>query len=423
VVLGQFEIELTGSSQSQVQETVSIAEAARLLGVSWSRVYALLQRGQLESVVVAGTTRVTAASVVARQRREAPTGAPLAPSSAWAVLALAAGDPAMLTHVAGRLSAADRSRARRRLLADGLITLVPRLGRRGVVRRFAGRAEVVADLIHDPDVALGGVSAAIAHGWSMPAVEASSAFRTVDVYLGELRLAEVVGRYELEPDEAGTIVLRAVREPWPFPPQLRLAPAAVVALDLAESSVPALAEVARVRLAKLAETVEPSWHRRHSPKPPLRSPLAGARNGEAPVRTAATRRPTLAGSGGEVWDDRAAADIKHLVALLFVAASSLTRAELSRQLGIGQTRLARACELARPMLGRLGLMLIESGEELSLATCGECSAVVEKFLETSREEAVSPAALQVLAIVAYEQPVTRADITRIRAVDSNGVVA
>jgi segregation and condensation protein B len=36
---------------------------------------------------------------------------------------------------------------------------------------------------------------------------------------------------------------------------------------------------------------------------------------------------------------------------------------------------------------------------------------------------LSAAALQVLAVVAYEQPVTRADISRIRGVDSDGVVA
>jgi chromosome segregation and condensation protein ScpB len=38
-------------------------------------------------------------------------------------------------------------------------------------------------------------------------------------------------------------------------------------------------------------------------------------------------------------------------------------------------------------------------------------------------EPLSAAALQVLAIIAYEQPVTRADISRIRSVDSDGVVA
>jgi segregation and condensation protein B len=57
-------------------------------------------------------------------------------------------------------------------------------------------------------------------------------------------------------------------------------------------------------------------------------------------------------------------------------------------------------------------MLIEHGAELSLATGGECVAVSERYLDAAQAEPLSPAALQVLAIVAYEQPVTRADISR-----------
>ena len=37
-------------------------------------------------------------------------------------------------------------------------------------------------------------------------------------------------------------------------------------------------------------------------------------------------------------------------------------------------------------------------------------------------DTLSPAALQMLAIVAYERPVTRADISRIRSVDGDGIV-
>jgi hypothetical protein len=59
-----------------------------------------------------------------------------------------------------------------------------------------------------------------------------------DGYLSELALADVVERYDLEPDDAGKVVLRTVREPWPFPAQLRVAPAVVVALDVAESHIP-----------------------------------------------------------------------------------------------------------------------------------------------------------------------------------------
>jgi len=69
------------------------------------------------------------------------------------------------------------------------------------------------------------------------------------------------------------------------------------------------------------------------------------------------------------------------------------------------------------------LLLIEDKEELSLGTGGECSSIIERFLEVPSPEPLSPAALQVLAIVAYEQPVTRADISRTRGVHSDGVVA
>jgi segregation and condensation protein B len=51
-----------------------------------------------------------------------------------------------------------------------------------------------------------------------------------------------------------------------------------------------------------------------------------------------------------------------------------------------------------------------------------CSATVERYLGKGPPEALSGAALKVLAIVAYEQPVTRADIRSIRGVDSDAVV-
>jgi segregation and condensation protein B len=51
-----------------------------------------------------------------------------------------------------------------------------------------------------------------------------------------------------------------------------------------------------------------------------------------------------------------------------------------------------------------------------------CTVVVERFPAVPRPDPLSPAALQVLTIVAYEQPVTRADIARIRGADSDGVV-
>jgi len=43
-------------------------------------------------------------------------------------------------------------------------------------------------------------------------------------------------------------VLKAMPDPWPFPPHLRVVPEIVAALDLAEAMAPSLAELGRVRL-------------------------------------------------------------------------------------------------------------------------------------------------------------------------------
>jgi hypothetical protein len=56
-----------------------------------------------------------------------PSGEPLSPLSAWAILALASHDAVFRLHLAGRLSDRDRSRARGRLGDPGLQQLVPRL--------------------------------------------------------------------------------------------------------------------------------------------------------------------------------------------------------------------------------------------------------------------------------------------------------
>lgn len=55
----------------------------------------------------------------------------------------------------------------------------------------------------------------------------------------------------------------------------------------------------------------------------------------------------------------------------------------------------------------------------SRPTYGE---LIRRTLELGRNAPLSPAALEVLAIVAYNQPVTRAFVEQVRGVDSSGVV-
>ena len=70
-----------------------------------------------------------------------------------------------------------------------------------------------------------------------------------------------------------------------------------------------------------------------------------------------------------------------------------------------------------------GIELLRLGESYQLCTKAEYTDAVKNVLEKRRDASLSPAALEVLAIVAYNQPVTRAFLEQARGVDSSGVVS
>jgi segregation and condensation protein B len=392
---------------------LSPSEAARRLGVSRSRIYALVEQGTLDALGATGELgglRISLGSVERRQQSAAPVGQALSPSSAWAVLALASGDAAFRDHVAARLSDPDRSRARTRLLERTFDELLPRLRARASLRRFSVGAETLVDVLGDPLLVLAGASAARVLSWKLP-----DGSWPVDAYIREPALVDVMERYELDPDPTGDLLLRSVPEPWPFPAQMRVEPELVAAVDLADGPALDLVELGRARLVELTDGLDPSWHRRSRRRLPVR-PL---------ISTAPAPRPRprlqVVAARDDVWDDRAERDARGLVALLFVAGGTLRRAEMAEALHCSQARLGRACDFLRASPPH-GLVLLEHADQLQLVTAPEVGKLVEAFLHVDPPEALSQAALEVLAIVAYEQPVSRADIAHIRGTDSAGVI-
>jgi segregation and condensation protein B len=69
-----------------------------------------------------------------------------------------------------------------------------------------------------------------------------------------------------------------------------------------------------------------------------------------------------------------------------------------------------------------GFVLREAGGGWRFYTDPGAAAYVERFLLRGRSGRVSQAALETLAIVAYEQPVTRARVSEIRGVDADGAM-
>jgi segregation and condensation protein B len=69
-----------------------------------------------------------------------------------------------------------------------------------------------------------------------------------------------------------------------------------------------------------------------------------------------------------------------------------------------------------------GFVLREVGGGWRLYTDPGAAAYVERFVLHGRSGRLSQAALETLAIVAYKQPVTRAQISEVRGVDADGAV-
>jgi segregation and condensation protein B len=119
-------------------------------------------------------------------------------------------------------------------------------------------------------------------------------------------------------------------------------------------------------------------------------------------------------------DTRAAA--AHVVGVLWAAASQrLTSRELRGAIGLFREKLETAYEylLANPPLG---LAVQRHAEEFSLVTAPEVAASIERHLGNPRPVALSRAALEVLAIVAYRQPIARAGIELIHGSASDSAL-
>ncbi len=62
------------------------------------------------------------------------------------------------------------------------------------------------------------------------------------------------------------------------------------------------------------------------------------------------------------------------------------------------------------------------GDSFQMMTRPELARYIKSAMETRRQAPLTQAALEVLAIVAYNQPITRAFVDQVRGVDSSGVV-
>src|SRR5262245_1508581 len=114
-------------------------------------------------------------------------------------------------------------------------------------------------------------------------------------------------------------------------------------------------------------------------------------------------------AGAAPGDELTAGDLAALVEpLLLVAPAPPTVEDLAEGIGIPPARIEEALAAIGDQSDR-GWIVQRHGAHLHLATAPRFAPYVRSFLGLEREGKLSAAALETLAIVAYQQPVTRAE--------------
>lgn len=114
-----------------------------------------------------------------------------------------------------------------------------------------------------------------------------------------------------------------------------------------------------------------------------------------------------------------------LEAILFAVGEPIEISRLSQSLEVDEETLASVLENLSASLEERnsGLCLLRLDDKYQLCTKSDFASEIRKILEIKKNAPLSNAAFEVLAIIAYNQPVTKSFVEQIRGVDCSGVMA
>ncbi|HHD1169158.1 TPA: SMC-Scp complex subunit ScpB [Staphylococcus aureus] len=97
--------------------------------------------------------------------------------------------------------------------------------------------------------------------------------------------------------------------------------------------------------------------------------------------------------------------------------------------GLDEKQLLEILDMSKDQLVELienysshGLMILRFGMTYVLTTKKEAATYIEQLIEQKSQMKLSQAAMEVLSIIAYNQPLSRSDIELIRSINSDGAV-
>lgn len=113
-----------------------------------------------------------------------------------------------------------------------------------------------------------------------------------------------------------------------------------------------------------------------------------------------------------------------LEAVLFAAGEPMETDRLAEALGMAVEEITAAAHALKTELDESGsgLQLLALGRSWQLTTRADYAEEIRAVLEVKRNTPLSNAAMEALTIIAYNQPVTKGFVERVRGVDSGSVV-
>ena len=116
-------------------------------------------------------------------------------------------------------------------------------------------------------------------------------------------------------------------------------------------------------------------------------------------------------------------EIKAIIeAILFATGRIVTIEELRLALEIDKEQIEKIVKSMQEEYKTRGIELIKVDNEYQLCTQKECYEYIYPILDKRAKPNLSTAALETLAIIAYNQRATRAEIEAIRGVNSDGTI-
>jgi segregation and condensation protein B len=113
------------------------------------------------------------------------------------------------------------------------------------------------------------------------------------------------------------------------------------------------------------------------------------------------------------------ANLKNQIeSLLFVSHKPITAKSLAKLLAQDEAAVKSALKELAEERKSSGIVVLEADEGYQLATHSDNSTAVKNFLNADLREKLTDATVEVLAIVAYRQPISKAELEAIRGVNS-----